>query len=122
MMVASEAEDAWCPPTFNPSALSRRWLALWIVQLASHNTLRSSAERISRRSDCGIGALAGGDADYRGIGWGVQRAKIKRRVSFLAFPPPCRGGTPGGGRCCSAIRFVTTATLSPSPRGAGNSL
>ena len=33
MIVASEADDAWWPPTFSPSSLSRRWLALWIVQI-----------------------------------------------------------------------------------------
>src|SRR3569833_3582648 len=43
MMVASEADDAWWPPTLRPSVMSRMWLALWIIQLASHSTLRSSA-------------------------------------------------------------------------------
>src|SRR6185436_7456606 len=51
MMVASEAEEAWWPPTFSPSSLSRRWLALWTVQVASQSTFRSSSARISRRSD-----------------------------------------------------------------------
>ena len=32
MTVASEAQEAWWPPTFSPSRLGRRWLALWIVQ------------------------------------------------------------------------------------------
>src|SRR6476659_2359635 len=48
MMVASEADEAWWPPTFSPSTLSRRWLALWMVQLASHSTLRSSSPRMAR--------------------------------------------------------------------------
>src|SRR5215203_3978800 len=47
MMVASEADEAWWPPTFRPSTLSRRWLALWMVQLASHSTLRSSSPRMA---------------------------------------------------------------------------
>jgi len=34
-MVVIEAHEAWWPPTFSPSRLSRRWLALWIVQVAS---------------------------------------------------------------------------------------
>src|SRR5258708_14620173 len=50
MMVASEADDAWWPPTFSPSTLSRRWLALWMVQLASHSTLRSSSPRMASSS------------------------------------------------------------------------
>src|ERR1700678_2187246 len=50
MMVASEAEDAWCPPTFRPSRLSRRWLALWIVQADSQCTLSSSSAMTSRAS------------------------------------------------------------------------
>src|SRR3954463_6099150 len=48
MMVASEADDAWWPPTFSPSTLSRRWLALWMDQLASHSNLRSSSPRMAR--------------------------------------------------------------------------
>src|ERR1043166_9400847 len=47
MMVASEAEEAWCPPTFSPSVLSRTWLALWMVQLESQSTFCSSAMRSS---------------------------------------------------------------------------
>ena len=43
MIVASDAEDAWWPPTFSPSSLARRWLALWIIQVASHSTFFSSA-------------------------------------------------------------------------------
>src|ERR1051325_4749808 len=56
MMVASEADEAWWPPTFRPSVLSRKWLALWIVQLASQSTLRSSAASSARSADArGIG-------------------------------------------------------------------
>src|SRR3569832_499419 len=47
MMVASDADDAWCPPTFSESSLSRTWLALCTVQLASQSTLRSSSARMS---------------------------------------------------------------------------
>src|SRR4051794_19949126 len=54
MMLASEAEEAWWPPTLTPSRLSRPWLALWMVQLASHSTLRSSSCRIARSSGAGI--------------------------------------------------------------------
>ena len=39
----TDAHDAWWPPTFSPSRLGRRWLALWIIQDESHSTLRSSA-------------------------------------------------------------------------------
>jgi hypothetical protein len=53
MMVASEAEEAWWPPTFRPSAFGRMWLAWWMVQDDSHSTLRASAFKRSRRSDCG---------------------------------------------------------------------
>src|SRR5580700_2577798 len=48
MMVASEADEAWWPPTFSLSVFSRRWLAWWMVQLASHSTLRSSSPSIAR--------------------------------------------------------------------------
>src|SRR5712692_6764477 len=46
MMVASEADDAWWPPTFSPSPLSRRWLAWWIVHVESQSTFFSSSVRI----------------------------------------------------------------------------
>ena len=47
MIVASEADDAWWPPTFSPSTFSRRWLALWIIHVDSHSTFFSSAESAS---------------------------------------------------------------------------
>src|SRR6266705_2267098 len=46
MMVASEADVAWWPPTFSPSPLSRRWLAWWIVHVESQSTFFSSSVRI----------------------------------------------------------------------------
>src|SRR6516162_1202563 len=60
MMVASEADEAWWPPTFSASVFSRRWLAWWMVQLASHSTLRSSSPRITRSSCEIISLIAGG--------------------------------------------------------------
>jgi hypothetical protein len=48
MIEASEAEEAWWPPTFT-SPFSRRWLALWIIQQACHSTCRS---RSFRHSSC----------------------------------------------------------------------
>src|SRR5690348_1116621 len=47
MMVASEADEAWCPPTFIPSSFSRRWLALWMVQAESHRTFFSNSPKRS---------------------------------------------------------------------------
>ena len=32
MIVTSEADEAWWPPTLSPSGLGRTWFALWIVQ------------------------------------------------------------------------------------------
>ena len=42
-----DALDAWCPPTFSPSSLSRMWLAWWIVHADSQ---RSRSSRIFRAS------------------------------------------------------------------------
>ena len=50
MMVATEAQDAWCPPTFSLSRLGRRWLAWWMVQLESQRSLRSIAASMRSRS------------------------------------------------------------------------
>src|SRR5262245_39462383 len=57
MMLASEADEAWCPPTFTPSTLSRTWLAWWMVQLASHSTFFSSSRRIASSRGLGFVAL-----------------------------------------------------------------
>src|SRR4051794_26917777 len=54
MMVASEADEAWWPPTFRPSALDLTWLAWWMVHDDSHRTFRASAESIWRR----VGSIA----------------------------------------------------------------
>ena len=56
MSVTTEAHDAWCPPTFSPSRLGRRWLALWIIQVESQSTFRSSARRQARRRGAGASA------------------------------------------------------------------
>ena len=47
MIAVIEAQLAWWPPTLSPSALSRRWLAWWIVQADSQ---RSRSSRIFRAS------------------------------------------------------------------------
>src|SRR3954463_16701068 len=47
MMVAGDADEARWPPTFRASVLSRRGLAWWMVQLASHRTFFSSSCRIA---------------------------------------------------------------------------
>src|ERR1700730_18075416 len=58
MMVASEADEAWCPPTFNPRLLSRTWLAWWMVQAPSQRTFFSSSLRMVRWESSGIGVRA----------------------------------------------------------------
>ena len=50
MRVTSEAQEAWWPPTLSPSRLSRRWLALWMIQAESQRIFFSSAVRQARRS------------------------------------------------------------------------
>src|SRR5690349_6027541 len=60
MTVATEALDAWCPPTLSPSRLGRRWLALWIIHEESHSTLRSSALSSVRRSGSASGGSMAG--------------------------------------------------------------
>ena len=49
MIAATEAQDAWCPPTFSPSRLGRMWLAWWIAQADSHSSLRWICSSWSRR-------------------------------------------------------------------------
>src|SRR3954470_239705 len=51
MMVASDADEAWWPPTFSPSVLGRMWLAWWMVHDDSHSTFLARALNSSRRLD-----------------------------------------------------------------------
>src|SRR6516164_5092716 len=88
MMVASEADEAWWPPTFSPSVFSRIWLAWWMVQLASHSTLRSSSRRITRSSCEIISRIA--DANLRGLRYagdpgfaGHLAAQLERDRTFV---------------------------------------
>ena len=43
MIAVIDAQLAWCPPTFSPSALSRTWLAWWMVHADSQ---RSRSSRV----------------------------------------------------------------------------
>ena len=58
MIVDIEAQDAWCPPTFRPSRLSRRWLALWMVQAESQRRRSSSSAIAAALSSGGNSGLA----------------------------------------------------------------
>ena len=46
--VTSEALDAWWPPTFTPSPVSRSWLAASTIRVASQSTRRWISSRTSR--------------------------------------------------------------------------
>src|SRR3954466_3479264 len=92
MIVASEAEEAWWPPTFRPSPLARRWFALWMVQVESHSTLRSSSARKGRRGSCVMrpGSRGRGTAT---LGQGPtppqsRCAKLVRQACAVDPPPP----------------------------------
>src|SRR6185503_18260557 len=90
-MVASEADEAWCPPTFSPSSLSRRWLALWIVQLASHRTFFSSSARTGRRaSGMTVSTRMFRDAGQTGVGslyaWVGDLQNIVGRKTPMRIP------------------------------------
>ena len=84
MIAVSEEQDAWCPPTLSPSREGLRWLALWIVQDASHSTLRSSAARIARRS---AGGLSGSDAISAGR-LDIARSRLRRNGISIGHPRP----------------------------------
>ena len=46
-MLVTEAQEAWWPPTFKPSRLGRRWLALWIIQADNQSSFCSTVANIS---------------------------------------------------------------------------
>src|SRR5829696_3190127 len=91
MIVASEAEEAWWPPTFRPSLLARRWFALWMVQVESHSTLRSSSARKGRRGSCVMRPGRGGvDRDPRQGPTPPQSRCAKLVTRACAVDPPRR--------------------------------
>src|SRR5690606_40418775 len=47
MIDTIEADDAWCPPTFNPDGFGRTRLAWWMIALDNHSTRSSIARRTS---------------------------------------------------------------------------
>ena len=111
MMVASEADEAWCPPTFRPSALSRTWLAWWMVQLASHSTFFSSSKESRGRRRRGgwlggppplrargAGRGAGNTANRGGGGNGAQNKQGGGGGGGRPFRRRARGAGGGGGR------------------------
>ena len=55
MIAVIDAQLAWCPPTFSPSALSRMWLAWWMVQADSQ---RSRSSRIFSASMSVVAGLS----------------------------------------------------------------
>src|SRR3954452_10286119 len=50
MIDTSDADDAWCPPTFSPSGLGRTRLAWCTIDVASHNTRCSTSRSVASRS------------------------------------------------------------------------
>ena len=80
MMLATEAQDAWCPPTLSLSRLGRRWLAWWMVQLDSQSSFRSIACSIASRSEPDRRAARMRDRQFRHVlppppaAWSVARA------------------------------------------------
>src|SRR5215471_14051831 len=95
MMVASEADEAWCPPTFTPSMFSRTWLAWWMVQVASHSTFRSSSRRIA--SSRALGFVSGAAVIASAIYSALRRSEM-RRAAALAGLLRQQHLTAGGGQ------------------------
>src|SRR6185436_18541432 len=125
-MVVIEAQEAWWPPTFRPSRLSRRWLALWIVQVESQRRRASMCS-----SDCtqafGGGALARcgrvrfaaggvmglsypgeGQKRYRGSDMGPRLAIGERCTYAPREIVPLRVSYSAG----AALRAASSATIS----------
>ena len=46
-MVATEADDAWCPPTLLLSGLGRTLLAWWMIWVESQSRRRSIDSRVA---------------------------------------------------------------------------
>jgi hypothetical protein len=47
MIAVIEAQLAWCPPTFSPSAFLRIWFAWWMVHADSQRSRSSMTRRDS---------------------------------------------------------------------------
>src|SRR3954468_14933010 len=76
-MVVIEAQDAWWPPTFRPSRLSRRWLALWMVQVDSQRRRASMADSrsIARLLPVRAGGCSGVAAAGTLMAYGYHRGR-----------------------------------------------
>jgi len=57
MMLTSEAEEAWWPPTLSPSSPFRDRFAWSTMRVASHSTRRSAAASASRSAGAAARAL-----------------------------------------------------------------
>ena len=58
-IAAEEEEEAWWPPTFDPSVLSRTLLAQWMMAVASHSTLSRALSLMSWTWDLPCGFTGG---------------------------------------------------------------
>ena len=82
MMVASEADEAWCPPTLSPSVFERMWLAWWMVHDDSHSALRASAVNVSRRAEStGMAMLPENRSDDDTPAGGAKLLNFSRHTS-----------------------------------------
>src|SRR5215471_13014625 len=103
MMGASEADEAWCPPTFTPSIFSRRWLAWWMVQLASHSTFFSSSPRIA--SSFALGLVLALSA------MGTVCSALCREAKRGQPPLSCRRHAREGGHQVTRVGQIKAAAL-----------
>ena len=87
MTVASDADEAWWPPTLRPSTFSRMWLALWIIHDDSHSTFFSSSERILSVSAIAASGLALSRDNPTPIGLAISGVFRQRWRPDWLIPP-----------------------------------
>src|SRR6478735_409663 len=86
MIETSDADEAWCPPTFSPSGLGRTRLAWCTIDVASHNTRCSTSRSVASRSMRPPSAVRG-SLHHRGPASTMPcvRNRLPREVRVLVF-------------------------------------
>src|SRR5215212_9239812 len=81
-MVATEAEDAWCPPTLLLSGLGRTLLAWWMIWVESQSRRRSIDSRV---------ASVSGSSPPRCGGTATATSAMRSIVALMREAPSASG-------------------------------
>src|SRR3982751_982007 len=97
MIAVIDAQLAWWPPTFSPSALSRMWLAWWIVQALSQRSLSSASLRAAMSGAAGFSMTNRLDQLCRSLKLGPVGRRPFGGLDVAADQPQAKAGNGADG-------------------------